>query len=192
MESPKRLIIGISGASGIIYGIRALQMLQKTPVRVHLVVSKAAELTLSYETNLKLDDLKELADEFHPVRDIGASIASGSFRTSGMLILPCSIRTMSELSSGVTSSLLSRAADVVLKEKRRLVLGIRETPLHGGHLKTMLHLAELGVVISPIVPAFYNKPQTLDDIINQTVGRMLDMFDIDLGTVHRWRDEEGQ
>ncbi len=192
MESPKRLIIGISGASGIIYGIRALQMLQETPVHVHLVVSKAAELTLSYESDLKLADLKELADEFHPVRDIGASIASGSFKTSGMLILPCSIRTMSELSTGVTSSLLSRAADVVLKEKRRLVLGIRETPLHGGHLKTMLNLAELGAVISPIVPAFYNKPQTLDDVINQSVGRMLDMFDIDLGTVHRWRAEEDQ
>ena len=192
MESPKRLIIGISGASGIIYGIRALQMLQETPVHVHLVVSKAAELTLSYESDLKLADLKELADEFHPVRDIGASIASGSFKTSGMLILPCSIRTMSELSTGVTSSLLSRAADVVLKEKRRLVLGIRETPLHGGHLKTMLNLAELGAVISPIVPAFYNKPQTLDDVINQSVGRMLDMFDIDLGTVHRWRSEEDQ
>ncbi len=192
MESPKRLIIGISGASGIIYGIRALQMLQETPVHVHLVVSKAAELTLSYESDLKLADLKELADEFHPVRDIGASIASGSFKTSGMLILPCSIRTMSELSTGVTSSLLSRAADVVLKEKRRLVLGIRETPLHGGHLKTMLNLAELGAVISPIVPAFYNKPQTLDDVINQSIGRMLDMFDIDLGTVHRWRAEEDQ
>ena len=132
----------------------------------------------------------ELADEYHPMTDIGASISSGSFRTLGMLIAPCSIRTMSEIATGVTGSLMSRAADVVLKERRRLVLGVRETPLHTGHLRTMLQLSEMGAVIAPVVPAFYNRPETLDDIVNHSVGRMLDLFDIDSGIVKRWKVEQ--
>jgi 4-hydroxy-3-polyprenylbenzoate decarboxylase len=186
----KRIIVGISGASGIIYGIRALEQLKALGIETHLVMSRAAEMTLSYETELKSKDIRELADEFHAIGDIGASISSGSFPTLGMLIAPCSIRTMSEIATGITGSLLSRAADVVLKERRRLVLGIRETPLHTGHLRTLTHLSEMGAVICPVVPAFYNRPKTLDDIVNHSVGRMLDLFDIDTGLVKRWKTEE--
>jgi 4-hydroxy-3-polyprenylbenzoate decarboxylase len=188
--SVKRIVVGISGASGIIYGVRALELLRAAGVRTHLVVSKAAEMTLAYEMDMKAKDLRELADEYHPMTDIGASISSGSFRTLGMLIAPCSIRTMSEIATGVTGSLMSRAADVVLKERRRLVLGVRETPLHTGHLRTMLPLSEMGAVIAPVVPAFYNRPETLDDIVNHSVGRMLDLFDIDSGIVKRWKVEQ--
>ncbi|MFZ9502660.1 MAG: UbiX family flavin prenyltransferase [Beijerinckiaceae bacterium] len=188
--SVKRIVVGISGASGIIYGVRALELLRAAGVRTHLVVSKAAEMTLAYEMDMKAKDLRELADEYHPMTDIGASISSGSFRTLGMLIAPCSIRTMSEIATGVTGSLMSRAADVVLKERRRLVLGVRETPLHTGHLRTMLQLSEMGAVIAPVVPAFYNRPETLDDIVNHSVGRMLDLFDIDSGIVKRWKVEQ--
>jgi 4-hydroxy-3-polyprenylbenzoate decarboxylase len=190
-SSVKRIVVGISGASGIIYGVRALQLLRAAGVRTHLVVSKAAEMTLAYEMDMKAKDLRDLADEYHPVTDIGASISSGSFRTLGMLIAPCSIRTMSEIATGVTGSLMSRAADVALKERRRLVLGVRETPLHTGHLRTMLQLAEMGAIIAPVVPAFYNRPETLDDIVNHSVGRMLDLFDIESGIVKRWKDEQG-
>lgn len=185
---PTRLIVGISGASGVIYGIRVLELLKNSPIETHLVVTKSAEMTLGYETDIKPRDVRDLADVFHPIGDIGASIASGSFKTAGMLIIPCSIRTMSEISTGVTSTLISRAADVVLKDRRRLVLAVRETPLHGGHLRTMTQLSDMGAVVSPIVPAFYSRPQTIDDIINQTVGRLLDLFDIDVGTVFRWRE----
>jgi 4-hydroxy-3-polyprenylbenzoate decarboxylase len=143
---------------------------------------------MSYEMERKPKDIKDIASVVHPIGDVGASISSGSFRTMGMLIVPCSIKTMSEIASGVTGSLMSRAADVVLKERRRLVLGIRETPLHAGHLRTMAQLAEMGAVIAPIVPAFYTKPKTLDDIINHTIGRLLDLFDIDTGSVKRWTD----
>ena len=187
MSKPNRIIIGISGASGVIYGIRALQLLKKAGVETHLVVSKAAEMTLAYETDYTIKDLRALADHFHPMVDIGASISSGSFPTLGMLVAPCSIRTMSEIATGVTGSLMSRAADVVLKERRRLVLAVRETPLHTGHLRTMLALSEMGAVLCPVVPAFYNKPKTLDDIIDHTVGRMLDLFDLDVGAARRWK-----
>jgi flavin prenyltransferase len=186
----KRIIVGISGASGIIYGIRALELLQRAGIETHLVMSKAAEMTLAYETDYKAKDVKEMASVSHPIGDIGASISSGSFHTLGMLIAPCSIRTMSEINTGITSTLMSRAADVVLKERRRLVLGIRETPLHTGHLRTMTQLSEMGAVICPVVPAFYNRPTSLDDIINHSVGRMLDLFDIDTGSVKRWKTEE--
>ena len=186
-DQKRRIIVGISGASGVIYGIRALELLRAAGVETHLVVSKAAEMTLAYESDKTLKDLRLLADHFHAMADIGASISSGSFHTLGMLIAPCSIRTMSEIATGVTGSLMSRAADVVLKERRRLVLGIRETPLHTGHLRTMLQLSEMGAVIAPVVPAFYNKPKTLDDIINHSVGRMLDLFDIEVGAVRRWK-----
>jgi 4-hydroxy-3-polyprenylbenzoate decarboxylase len=185
-KTPRRLVIGISGASGTIYGIRMLEMLKKTDIETHLVMSKSAELTLAYETDYKPRDVKALASVNHPASDIGAAISSGSFPTMGMVIAPCSIRTMSEIATGVTSSLLSRAADVVLKEKRRLVLAVRETPLHGGHLRTLTTLSDIGAIIAPIVPALYNKPKTVDDIINHTVGRLLDLFGIDTKLVKRW------
>ena len=166
--------------------MRALQLLQNSGIETHLVMSKSAEMTLAYETDLKPAALRALASKFYAVSNVGASISSGSFHTMGMLIAPCSIRTMSEIATGVTSTLLTRAADVVLKERRRLVLAIRETPLHVGHLRTMTQLAEMGAIVAPIVPAFYNRPQSVDDIINQTTGRLLDLFDVDVGTVQRW------
>ena len=184
---PRRLIVGISGASGVIYGVRLLELLCETDVETHLVMSKSAELTLAYETDFKPKDVKAMASVNHPATDIGAAISSGSFPTMGMVIAPCSIRTMSEIATGVTSSLLSRAADVVLKEKRRLVLALRETPLHGGHLRTMTTLADIGAVVAPIVPAFYTKPKSVDDIVNHTVGRLLDFFGIETKVVRRWQ-----
>ena len=185
---PQRLIVGIAGASGIVYGIRTLEILRRTGIETHLVMSHAAELTMSYETDIKPKQVREMASVFHPIGDIGASISSGSFPTMGMLIVPCSVHTMSEIAYGITDSLLSRAADVVLKERRRLVLALRETPLHGGHLRTMKQLSDMGAVIAPIVPAFYTRPKTLDDVIDHSVGRLLDLFGIDLGTVHRWKE----
>ena len=186
-KSARRLIIGISGASGVVYGVRMLELLKATDIETHLVMSKSAEMTLAYESDLKSKDVRALASVNHPIGDIGASISSGSFPTMGMVIVPCSIRTMSEISTGVTSSLLSRAADVVLKEKRRLVLAVRETPLHGGHLRTLVNLSDMGAVIAPIVPALYNRPQTIDDIINHTVGRLLDLFGVESKVVKRWK-----
>ena len=186
-KTPRRLIVGISGASGTIYGIRILEMLKKTDIETHLVMSKSAEMTLVYETKFKPKDVKALASVVHPAADIGASISSGSFATMGMIIVPCSIRTMSEIATGVTSSLMSRAADVVLKEKRRLVLALRETPLHGGHLRTLTTLADIGAIVAPIVPAFYTRPKTVDDIVNHTCGRLLDMFGIETKVVKRWK-----
>jgi 4-hydroxy-3-polyprenylbenzoate decarboxylase len=185
--APKRLIVGISGASGTIYGVRMLELLRKTDIETHLVMSKSAEMTLVYETNLKPKDVRALADVHYPVADIGAAISSGSFQTMGMVIAPCSIRTMGEIASGVTATLLTRAADVVLKERRRLVLALRETPLHSGHLRAMTTLADIGAIVAPVVPAFYNKPKTVDDIVNHTVGRLLDLFAIDTGIVKRWQ-----
>src|SRR6266404_5399902 len=186
-KTPRRLVIGISGASGTIYGVRMLEILKKTDIETHLVMSKSAEMTLVYETKYKPKDVRALASINHPPADIGASISSGSFATMGMIVAPCSIRTMSEIATGVTSSLVSRAADVVLKEKRPLVLAVRETPLHVGHLRTLTTLAEIGAVVAPIVPAFYNKPKTVDDIINHTVGRLLDFFGIETSVVRRWQ-----
>jgi len=186
-KTPRRLVIGISGASGAIYGVRMLEMLKKTDIETHLVISKSAEMTLVYETSYKPKDIRELASVNHPMADIGASISSGSFATIGMIVVPCSIKTMSEIATGVTSSLLSRAADVALKEKRRLVLAVRETPLHGGHLRTLTTLSDIGAIIAPIVPALYNKPKTVDDIINHTVGRLLDLFGIETEMVKRWQ-----
>ncbi|EPJ0594662.1 UbiX family flavin prenyltransferase [Enterobacter roggenkampii] len=177
----KRLIVGLSGASGAIYGVRLLQVLRNVAnVETHLVMSQAARQTLSLETDLSLRDVQALADVVHDARDIAASISSGSFKTAGMVILPCSIKTLSGIVNSYTDTLVTRAADVVLKERRPLVLCVRETPLHLGHLRLMTHAAELGAVIMPPVPAFYHRPQTLDDVINQTVNRVLDQFDIDL------------
>jgi 4-hydroxy-3-polyprenylbenzoate decarboxylase len=189
---PRRLVVAITGASGVVYGVRMLEMLRATDIETHLVVSKAAEMTLAYETDLPPRALRQMASFYHPVNDIGASISSGSFLTMGMVVVPCSIRTMSEIATGVTSSLVSRAADVVLKEKRRLVLAVRETPLHGGHLRTMTLLADLGAVIAPIVPAFYNRPQTLDDVIDHTCGRLLDLFGVHTRAVRRWKADEDE
>ena len=184
----KRIIVGISGASGIIYGITALRLLAELGVETHLVMSKSAILTLSHESDMKYAELCSLASVHYQNADIGAAIASGSFRTMGMLVAPCSIRSLSEIASGVTSSLLSRAADVVLKERRRLVLMVRETPLHSGHLQSMLNVSNMGAVIMPPVPAFYTRPQTIDDIVTQSIGRALDLFDLDTG-ITRWGED---
>ncbi|MFT4612945.1 MAG: 4-hydroxy-3-polyprenylbenzoate decarboxylase [Bacteroidia bacterium] len=183
----KRMVVGISGASGIIYGVRALELLRESNVQTHLVISKSAKLTLHHELDMSVKELEALADVVHPAQDVGASIASGSFDTAGMLIAPCSVRTMSEIATGVTSTLLTRAADVVLKERRRLVLMLRETPLHTGHIQTMLRLSEMGAVIAPPVPAFYTRPESLDDVVTQSVGRTLDLFDLSVAQVQRWR-----
>ncbi len=193
-KNPRRLIVGISGASGVIYGVRMLEVLREANIETHLVMSKSAELTLVYETDLKPKDVRALASHFHSISDIGASISSGSFSTMGMVIVPCSVRSMSEIAVGVTGTLLSRAADVVLKERRRLVLAFRETPIHLGHLRTMTALSEMGAIIAPIVPAFYNRPETLDDVINHTVGRLLDLFEIETKLVKRWKGgpQEGE
>ena len=186
MTSPQRLIVGISGASGIIYGIRILQTLAGSNVETHLVMSESARLTLNSESSMSVKDVEALATEVHHIKNIGATIASGSFKTMGMVIAPCSIRSLSEISWGMTTSLLSRAADVVLKERRRLVLLVRETPLHAGHLKTMLQATENGAIIMPPVPAFYAQPETIDEMVNHTVGRCLDLFDIDTNLTKRW------
>jgi len=177
----KRLIVGISGASGAIYGVRLLEVLQQLPdVESHLVMSHAARQTLSLETDYSLRDVQALADVVHDSRDIAASISSGSFRTAGMVVLPCSIKTLSGIVNSYTDGLLTRAADVVLKERRPLVLAVRETPLHLGHLRLMTQAAELGAIIMPPVPAFYHRPQSINEIIDQTVNRILDQFDIEL------------
>ena len=182
----RRLIVGISGASGILYGIRALQVLKQCGFETHLIMTRSAQITLAHETSVKVAEVNELASVVHRIDDIGASISSGSFRTMGMLVAPCSVRTMSEIATGVTSSLLTRAADVVLKERRRLVLMVRETPLHLGHLRTMASLVEMGAVIMPPVPALYAKPASIEDMVTHSVGRALDLFDIDTGLVKRW------
>ena len=186
MDHPKRLIIGISGASGIIYGVRILQALHDSEIETHLVMSDSAKLTLSSEMDLTIKEVEGLASVVHNNKNIGATIASGSFKTLGMVIAPCSIRSLSEVAWGTTTSLLSRAADVVLKERRRLVLMVRETPLHLGHLRSMTQATENGAVIMPPVPMFYSKPETIDDIVNHTTGRCLDLFEIDTSLVKRW------
>lgn len=185
-HAPRRMVVGISGASGVIYGVRALDALRDLGIESHLVVSRAALLTLSQETDLSADDLTDRADVTHRLNDVGAAIASGSFRTMGMIVAPCSVRTMGEIATGVTSTLLTRAADVALKERRPLVLMVRETPLHLGHLRTMTALAEMGAVIAPPLPAFYAKPGTVAEMVDQSVGRALDVFGLDWSAVKRW------
>jgi flavin prenyltransferase len=182
----QRLIVGISGASGVVYGARLLTLLKELPVETHLVVSRSAEMTLALETELKPAELRARADVVHAIADMAAPIASGSFQTIGMIVVPCSIRSMSEIATGVTTTLLTRAADVVLKERRRLVLAVRETPLHTGHLRTMAALSEMGAVIAPPVPALYSKPQSIEAMIDHTLGRLMDLFGLDTGTVRRW------
>ena len=187
--APRRLIVGISGASGVIYGVRMLQLLRNSGIETHLVMSKTAEITFAHETRMKIADVKALAHTTHAIDDMAAAIASGSFKTMGMIVAPCSVKSMSEIATGVTSTLLTRAADVVLKERRRLVLMVRETPLHGGHLRNMAALSDMGAIIAPPLPAFYAKPETIEDMVEHTVGRMLDLFDIDVGVVRRWGEK---
>jgi len=191
MTDPSRLIVGISGASGVIYGVRLLEALKALPeagrVETHLVMTRTAEVTLAHETDLKVSDVRRLADVAYKIDDLAAAISSGSYRTMGMVVAPCSMRSLSEIAHGITSNLLTRAADVVLKERRKLVLVARETPLHAIHLRNMVALAEIGAIIAPPMPAFYSKPETLDDIVDHTVGRLLDLFDLDTGKVKRWK-----
>lgn len=186
---PAPLVVGISGASGVIYGLRTLDACRELGVETHLVISRSAALTLAHETDLSVTDVQAKATVVHKVGEIGAAIASGSFRTLGMVVAPCSVRTMSEIATGVTSTLLTRAADVTLKERRPLVLMVRETPLHLGHLRTMVRLAEMGAVIAPPLPAFYAKPQTLSDMVDQSVGRALDLFGLAWRPVRRWGED---
>jgi len=190
MKPNQRLIVAISGASGAIYGIRSLQALRGAGIETHLVVSKAAALSLGAETDMTLAELHALADVVYKPADIGAAIASGSFRTLGMLIAPCSVKSMSEIATGVTSSLISRAADVCLKERRRVVLMVRESPLHLGHLRTMAAVTEMGAIVAPPMPAFYTKPESLDDMVRQSVARTLSLFDID-APMTRWGEDVG-
>jgi len=189
-QAQRRLIVGISGASGVIYGLRTLQLLRNAGVETHLVMSKTAEVTFAHETDVKIAEVRAAAHKSHRIDDLAAPIASGSFRTAGMIVAPCSIRSMSEIATGVTSTLLTRSADVTLKERRRLVLLVRETPLHAGHLRAMSSLSEMGAIIAPPVPAFYAKPSTIEEMVDQTVGRVLDLFGIDVGIVRRWGEDD--
>lgn len=188
---PDRIVVGVSGASGVIHGVRVLDALRELGIESHLVVTRAALLTLSQETDLTPDDLTGRADVTHRLTDVGASIASGSFKTLGMVVAPCSVRTMGEIATGVTSTLLTRAADVMLKERRRLVLMVRETPLHLGHLRTMTALTEMGAVIAPPLPAFYARPKSIEEMVDQSVGRALDLFGLDWSPVKRWDGLKG-
>ncbi len=186
-----RLVVGLTGASGAVYGLRVLDALRELGVESHLVVSRSAALTLKQETGLAPADLASRAGAVHRVADVGAAIASGSFRTLGMIVAPCSVRTMSEIATGVTSSLLTRAADVTLKERRPLVLMVRETPFHLGHLRTMVRLAEMGATIAPPLPAFYAEPASIEALVDQSVGRALDLFGLDWKPVRRWGRDVG-
>lgn len=187
-HSMRRVVVGISGASGTAYGIRILELLRaREEVETHLVVSHPGAKTLAHETNRPLEDLKNLADAWHPIERIGASIASGSFLTEGMIIAPCSINTMSSIAVGTASNLLVRAADVVLKERRRLVLAVRESPLHLGHLRSLTALAEMGAIIAPPMPAFYQRPQSVEEIVDHGARRILDLFGLGGGEAHRWK-----
>lgn len=189
MVTQKRLIVGISGATGIIYGVRLLELLQQTDVETHLVVSRAGDITRAHELGIDAQHLRSLATVSYSINDVGAAISSGSFRTMGMVVLPCSMKTLAEIATGVTSNLLTRAADVVLKERRRLVLLARETPLHTIHLKNMLAVTECGGIIMPPVPAFYTKPQSIDEMVTNTVCRVLDLFDLEVGQLKRWGED---
>ena len=182
----RRLIVGISGASGFVYGQRLLELLRPLDVEVHLVVSRAAKLTMACESTLKLSELHALADQVHGNDDVGACIASGSQRALGMVIAPCSMKTLAEIATGNTASLISRAAEVTLKERRRLVLLARETPLTLSHLRNMVAVTEMGAIVAPPVPAFYARPANLAEMVDNTLGRVLDLFELDAGTAHRW------
>ncbi len=189
----RRLIVGISGASGAIYGIRTLEVLRAIPeIETHLVITASARRTIIEETRYKVAEVEALARVVHDQRDIGASLASGSFRTSGMLVAPCSVKTLSGIAHSYNDNLLTRAADVCLKERRKLVLLVRETPLHLGHLELMAQVARYGAIVLPPVPAFYHAPATIDDIVNQSVGKALDQFEIPHQLFRRWKETEDQ
>ena len=186
-----RLIVAITGSSGAIYGIRLLEALRAAPkVEVHLILSKGGKLTAALETGRKARDIEKLAQHVHSDQDLAASIASGSFKTAGMVVAPCSMKTLSGIVHSYADNLVVRAADVVLKERRKLVLMPRETPLHAGHCRLLLRAAEIGAIIAPPIPAFYGKPETIDDLVNHSVGRVLDLFDIDSGLVKRWKGKK--
>ncbi|MGD9508375.1 MAG: UbiX family flavin prenyltransferase [Geminicoccaceae bacterium] len=187
--APRRLIVGISGASGSVYGLRVLQLLRETEIETHLVVSRAGDITRAHELAESARELRALATAHYSIADVGAAIASGSFRTMGMIVAPCSVSTLAEIATGVTGNLLSRAADVTLKERRRLVLMVRETPLHLGHIRNMLAVTEAGAIVMPPVPAFYARPASLEDMVTATVARALDLFGIETGAVPRWGEE---
>lgn len=191
MNENKRIIVGITGASGVVFGIRMLEVLRALKVETHLVITKAGEMTIGYETDRKLAEVRGLADQVYAIANVGAPIASGSFSTLGMVVAPCSVHTLAEIATGVTSNLLTRAADVVLKERRKLVLMLRETPLHLGHLRAMTAVTEMGAIVAPPVPAFYAKPESINDIVDHTVGRVLDLFGLDSGLVRRWGEASG-
>jgi 4-hydroxy-3-polyprenylbenzoate decarboxylase len=188
---PSAMIVGITGASGAIYGIRMLDMLAELGVARHLIMSRAAEITLAHETDFKVKDLHDRADVVYRPEDIAAAPASGSFPTLGMIVAPCSVSTLSEIAAGITENLLTRAADVTLKERRRLVLMVRETPLHLGHLRAMTAATEIGAIIAPPLPAFYHRPQSIEEIVDHTVGRTLDLFGLNTGKLKRWGKDVG-
>ncbi len=190
MSETRRLVIGISGASGVIYGVRLLELLRETDIETHLVMSRSAQVTLAHETDRKVADVAALADVTYQPQDIAAAISSGSFRTLGMIVAPCSMRSLAEIATSATSSLLTRAADVALKERRRVVLMVREAPLHLGHLRAMAAVTEIGAVVYPPVPAFYAKPQSIAAMVDHTLGRVLDLFGIDLGIAVRWGEAD--
>ena len=190
MSDKKRLIVGISGATGAVYGVRILEILSRIEdVETHVVLTKAGKMTIQVETPYSVKDVEAMADVVHDVNNVGASISSGSFRTEGMVIAPCSMKSMGGIAHSLAGDLLVRAADVVLKERKKLVLVVRETPLHLGHLEAMASLTRMGAIVFPPVPAFYHRPKTLDDVINQSVTRILDQFEIDVKLFHRWDDE---
>jgi 4-hydroxy-3-polyprenylbenzoate decarboxylase len=186
MSKAKRLVVGISGASGAIYGLRLLELLKAAGVEIHLVVSRAAKATIAAETGRSFAEVQAMAHMAYAPDDMAAAISSGSFKTAGMIVAPCSVRSLAEIAQGVTTGLLTRAADVTLKERRPLVLMVRETPLHAGHIRNMLAATENGAIIAPPVPAFYAKPQSLTEMVDHTLGRVLDLFGIDTDTVRRW------
>ncbi len=191
MTRPARMIVGISGASGVIYGKRILEVLRDLGIETHLIMSRAAYITLAAEADFTKQELEALATTTHSNKDIGAVCSSGSYKTLGMIVAPCSVKTMAEIATGTTDNLLSRAADVVLKERRRLVLMLRETPLHLGHIRNMAQVTEMGGIIYPPVPAFYAKPKSLEEMVDHTVGRALDLFDLEAGIVRRWEGTQG-
>lgn len=188
-----RLIIGMSGASGLIYGIRLLEILREMPqVETHLVLSEAARLNITVETQYSVDDVRAMADEVHSIRNIAASISSGSFKVHGMVIAPCSMKTLSAVANSYADNLLVRAADVTLKERRRLVIMPRETPLHAGHCKLMYEASLMGAILFPPIPSFYDRPESIDDIVTASVARVLDLFDVDPGLLKRWTGQVGK
>jgi len=184
------LVVGVSGASGMAYAVRVLETLGRLGIPTHLIMTRAAEITLAHETSLKVADVRALATAWHKLDDLTAAPSSGSFRTRGMVVVPCSARTLGEIAASSGDNLLTRAADVTLKERRRLVLAVRETPLHLGHVRAMAAVTEMGAIVAPPMPAFYARPRSLDDLVDHTVGRLLDLFDIDAGLAHRWRETD--